>query len=380
MATDEPLPLRKIIHVDMDAFFASVEQLDAPELRGKPVVVGGSPDGRGVVAAASYEARKYGIRSAMPARRAVKLCPHLIFVKSRFERYKEISAQIREIFYSFTDLVEPLSLDEAYLDITENKRGIASARQLARLIKEEIKAKTGLTASAGVAVNKFVAKIASDLNKPDGLAVITPEKMIPFLEQLPVGKFHGVGKATEAKMHGLHLFTGADLKKLSEPELLRHFGKVGHFYYNIVRGIDDRPVKPNRIRKSVGAENTFSEDLQTLPEMKARLSVIAAKLAERMQRAGAMGKTITLKVRYEDFESVTRSRTLDHLTDREDELFQVALSLLDQTRAGIRPVRLLGISVSNLNLQDEEDHVPGTGSMQRPGIQLELFEQGTADD
>ncbi|AXJ00061.1 DNA polymerase-4 [Cyclonatronum proteinivorum] len=364
----------------MDAFFASVEQLDAPELRGKPVVVGGSPDGRGVVAAASYEARKYGIRSAMPARRAVKLCPHLIFVKSRFERYKEISAQIREIFYSFTDLVEPLSLDEAYLDITENKRGIASARQLARLIKEEIKAKTGLTASAGVAVNKFVAKIASDLNKPDGLAVITPEKMIPFLEQLPVGKFHGVGKATEAKMHGLHLFTGADLKKLSEPELLRHFGKVGHFYYNIVRGIDDRPVKPNRIRKSVGAENTFSEDLQTLPEMKARLSVIAAKLAERMQRAGAMGKTITLKVRYEDFESVTRSRTLDHLTDREDELFQVALSLLDQTRAGIRPVRLLGISVSNLNLQDEEDHVPGTGSMQRPGIQLELFEQGTADD
>lgn len=358
----------------MDAFFASVEQLDAPELRGKPVVVGGSPDGRGVVAAASYEARKYGIRSAMPARRAVKLCPHLIFVKSRFDRYKEISEQIREIFYSFTDLVEPLSLDEAYLDITENKRGLVSARQAAQLIKQEIKAKTGLTASAGVAVNKFVAKIASDLNKPDGLAVITPEKMIPFLEQLPVGKFHGIGKATEAKMHGMHLFTGADLKRLSEPEMLRHFGKAGYFYYNIVRGIDNRPVKPNRIRKSVGAENTFSEDLQTLPEMSERLEAIAQKVSERMQRAGAQGRTITLKVRYENFDSVTRSRTLDHMTDRADELFAVSLALLEQTQAGIRPVRLLGISVSNLNLTDDEDEDdPHPGLYRGPGIQLELF-------
>ena len=358
----------------MDAFFASVEQLDAPELRGKPVVVGGSPDGRGVVAAASYEARKYGIRSAMPARRAVKLCPHLIFVKSRFDRYKEISEQIREIFYSFTDLVEPLSLDEAYLDITENKCGLVSARQAAQLIKQEIKAKTGLTASAGVAVNKFVAKIASDLNKPDGLAVITPEKMIPFLEQLPVGKFHGIGKATEAKMHGMHLFTGADLKRLSEPEMLRHFGKAGYFYYNIVRGIDNRPVKPNRIRKSVGAENTFSEDLQTLPEMSERLEAIAQKVSERMQRAGALGRTITLKVRYENFDSVTRSRTLDHMTDRADELFAVSLELLEQTQAGIRPVRLLGISVSNLNLTDDEDEDdPHPGLYRGPGIQLELF-------
>lgn len=364
--------MRKIIHIDMDAFFASVEQLDAPELRGKPVVVGGSPEGRGVVAAASYEARRYGIRSAMPAWKAVRLCPQAVFVKSRFERYKEISEQIREIFFSFTDLVEPLSLDEAYLDITENKRGMASARKVAQLIRQEIKEKTGLTASAGVAVNKFVAKIASDLNKPDGLAVITPEKMIPFLEQLPVGKFHGIGKATEAKMHGMHLFTGADLKKLSEPELLRHFGKAGHFYYNIVRGIDNRPVKPNRIRKSVGAENTFSEDLQTLPEMTEKLEAIAQKVSERMKRAGALGRTITLKVRFENFDSVTRSQTLDQMTDSAEILLQTSLSLLDQTRAGIRPVRLLGISVSNLNLGDDEEE---EGDRRQPwqGIQLELF-------
>ncbi|MCH8559065.1 MAG: DNA polymerase IV [Balneolia bacterium] len=367
--------MRKIVHIDMDAFFASVEQHDAPELKGKPVVVGGSPSGRGVVAAASYEARKFGIHSAMPAYRAIRLCPNAIFVKPRFERYKEVSDQIREVFYEFTDLVEPLSLDEAYLDITENKKEIKSARKVATLIKEEIKARTGLTASAGVAINKFLAKIASDLNKPDGLAVITPEKMIGFLEELPVGKFHGIGKATEAKMHSMHLFTGADLKKLSETDLIRHFGKVGHFYYNIVRGIDNRRVKPNRIRKSVGAENTFSDDLETLPEMHDRLRAIAAKVSTRMQKAEALGRTITLKVRYENFESVTRSQSLDYMVSDEETLYGVATRLMEQTEAGIRPVRLLGISVSNLNLHDDEEdddeqrEIPKTN-----GRQLELFE------
>jgi DNA polymerase-4 len=347
--------MRKIIHIDMDAFFASVEQHDAPELKGLPVVVGGSPNGRGVVAAASYEARTFGIRSAMPAWRAVKLCPEAVFVKPRFERYKEVSDAIREIFYEYTDLVEPLSLDEAYLDITENKKGIKSARRVAELIKQDIRQRTGLTASAGVAVNKFLAKIASDLNKPDGLAVITPEKMIPFLEQLPVGKFHGIGKATEAKMHANHIFTGADLKKLSETEMMRTFGKSGLFYYNIVRGIDERRVKPHRIRKSVGAENTFSEDLQTFPEMEERLRAIAVKVAARMKKADASGRTITLKVRYDNFESVTRSRTLQEMVCDEETLYRTSRDLMDDTEAGIRPVRLLGISVSNLNLQDEEN-------------------------
>lgn len=339
----------------MDAFYASVEQKDAPHLKGKPVVVGGSPDGRGVVAAASYEARAFGVKSAMPAWRAKKLCPAAIFVKPRFERYKEISEIIRAVFFSFTDLVEPLSLDEAYLDVTENSFGIKSARKVAELIRKQIHEQTGLTASAGVAVNKFVAKIASDLDKPNGLTVITPEKMIPFLEQLPVGKFHGIGKATEAKMHGMHIFTGADLKKLEEMELVRHFGKTGHFYYHIVRGIDNRRVKPHRIRKSVGAENTFSEDLVTLDEVQDQLRRIATKVQDRMERSEAMGKTITLKVRYGNFESVTRSRTLENYMRDEDTLFRVGNELLELTDAAIRPVRLLGLSVSNLNLSDEND-------------------------
>jgi len=368
--------MRKIIHIDMDAFYASVEQHDAPSLRGKPVVVGGSPSGRGVVAAASYEARTFGVHSAMPSYQVSRLCPRAIFVRPRFERYKEISEIIREIFYEYTDLVEPLSLDEAYLDITENKKGIPSARKVAELIKNEIKQRTGLTASAGVAVNKFLAKIASDLDKPDGLAVITPNRMFVFLEQLAVGKFHGIGKATEARMHSMHLFTGADLKKLSEAEMMKHFGKAGRFYYNIVRGIDDRPVTPNRIRKSVGAENTFSDDLQTLPEMKEKLRALASKVSGRMDKAEALGKTITLKVRYDNFESVTRSQTLGQMVADEETLYTTAESLMEQTEAAIRPVRLLGISVSNLNLQDEEDDRPGSPSTRPgPGYQLELFEQ-----
>ncbi len=353
----------------MDAFFASVEQHDSPGLKGKPVVVGGSPSGRGVVAAASYEARTYGIHSAMPAYRAVKLCPNAVFVKPRFERYKQVSDIIRSIFREYTDLVEPLSLDEAYLDITKNKKNIRSARKVAELIKEEIREKTGLTASAGVAVNKFLAKIASDLNKPDGLAVITPDKMLAFLESLPVGKFHGIGRATEAKMHSLGIYTGADLKEQSEADLVRHFGKPGYFYYNIVRGIDNREVKANRIRKSVGAENTYSDDLEAMPEIREKLRLIARKVSDRMIKADALGRTITLKVRYSNFESVTRSQSLDVMINEEEMLYDTAQELLEQTEAGIRPVRLLGISVSNLNLQDDEVPKRQHGR----GRQLDLF-------
>lgn len=352
----------------MDAFFASVEQRDHPGLKGKPVVVGGSPDGRGVVAAASYEARKFGIHSAMPSYRALRLCPEVIFVRPRFDAYKAVSDQIREIFYEWTDLVEPLSLDEAYLDITENKKGVRSARQVAIEIKEAIRVKTRLTASAGVAVNKFVAKIASDLKKPDGLSVITPEKMVPFLEQLPVGKFHGIGKASEKKFHAMGVFTGAELKKLTETELVRNFGKTGSFYYRIVRGEDNRPVQPDRVRKSVGAENTFSNDLGDIPEIQQRLKEIAQKVSERMQRIDAAGKTVTLKVRYDTFESVTRSHTLPTEVCEANVIYNISEQLLEHTEAGERPVRLLGISVSNLNIS-EESH---------PGTQLE-FEFGEGE-
>jgi len=353
----------------MDAFFASVEQRDHPELRGKPVVVGGSPGGRGVVAAASYEARKFGIHSAMPSYRVVRLCPHAVFVKPRFDAYKEVSEQIRTIFYSWTDLVEPLSLDEAYLDITENKRSIKSARKVAVDIRKEIFEQTGLTASAGIAVNKFVAKIASDLNKPNGLAVITPEKMIPFLEELPVGKFHGIGKATEKKMHAMGIFKGAELKALSEQEMIRVFGKVGSFYYAIVRGEDNRPVTPNRIRKSVGAENTYSEDLEDLPEIRSKLLEIAMKVSERLQKIEAKGRTITVKVRYESFDSVTRSQTLPQETADAAHIYEVAEKLLELTEAGIRKVRLLGISVSNLDISDDDSD---SDDDRFPGLQLEL--------
>lgn len=364
--------MRKIIHIDMDAFFASVEQRDAPELKGKPVVVGGSPTGRGVVAAASYEARGFGIHSAMPAYRALRLCPQAIFVRPRFERYKEISHQIREIFHQYTDLVEPLSLDEAYLDITENKKHIRSARELAALIKADILRETGLVASAGVAINKFLAKMASDIDKPDGLHVIPPHKMHAYLEQLPVGKFHGIGKATEAKMLQRGIKTGSDLKKLSEQELHRSFGKVGHFYYNIVRGNDPRPVTPNRIRKSVGAENTFSENLESLAEVQDRLRIIAAKVSERLRNAGARGKTITLKVRYDSFESVTRSQTLPDFVEDEAQIYALANELTDQTQAGERPVRLLGITLSGLNLEAEAEQTAAKKLPAGQGRQLHL--------
>ena len=336
----------------MDAFYASVEQRDFPEYRGKPVVVGGSPQGRGVVAAASYEARKFGIHSAMPASRAVKLCPLAIFVKPRFDVYKDVSNQIREIFFEYTDLVEPLSLDEAYLDVTENHKNNPSATLIARDIKKKIKVKTGLTASAGVAANKFLAKIASDLDKPDGLSVITPKKAQDFIEKLEIGKFYGVGRATKSKMESLGIKTGADLKNWNEVDLVKHFGKSGHHYYRIARGIDLREVKPDRIRKSIGKERTFSEDISDLEWIRDFLDQLAEKIARSMKKLNAAGKTITLKVRYENFETVTRSHTLNYYTDQAEDLARISKRLLEETDAGVREVRLLGISVSSLNLAE----------------------------
>src|SRR3712207_611721 len=291
----EPERPRKVIHIDMDAFFASVEQRDNPDLRGRPVAVGGARE-RGVVAAASYEAPRFGVRSAMPSVTARRKCPDLIFVKPRFEVYKAVSAQIRAIFADYTSLIEPLSLDEAYLDVTENLKGIASATQIAEEIRARIRAETGLTASAGVSYNKFLAKLASDQNKPDGLFVITPAQGPAFVEALPVGCFHGIGPATEARMHRLGIRTGADLKAQPLSVLEQHFGKAGPYYYAIARGIDHRPVRPDRIRKSVGAENTFERDLFSFDEMRAELQPLIEKVWRWCERTGARGRTVTLKV------------------------------------------------------------------------------------
>ncbi len=343
---------RKIIHVDMDAFYASVEQRDFPEYKGKPVVVGGSPQGRGVVAAASYEARKYGIHSAMPASRAIKLCPHAIILKPRFDVYREVSRQIRDIFFEYTDLVEPLSLDEAYLDVTENHINLPSATLIAIKIKKRIKEETALTASAGVSSNKFLAKIASDLDKPDGLSVITPEEAEAFIEKLPIGRFFGVGKATQVKMELLGIKNGEDLKSWDEVDLVKQFGKSGHHYYRIVRGNDTRRVKPNRIRKSIGKERTFADDVDDLDWIRVFLEQLSEKIAVTMKGMNAAGKTITLKVRYKNFETVTRSHTIGYYTNKAEDLADVSKRLLLETEAGAREVRLLGISVSTLNLAE----------------------------
>lgn len=346
--------IRKIIHIDMDAFYASVEQRDFPQYRGKPLIVGGSPDGRGVVAAASYEVRKYGVHSAMPAARARRLCPHAIFVRPRFEVYKAVSRQIRDIFFQYTDLVEPLSLDEAYLDVTENHVNCPSATLIARDIRQRIKEATGLNASAGVAYNKFLAKIASDLDKPDGLAVITPEEAESFLEKLKIGDFHGIGKATEQKMVSLGIETGRDLKEWSEIDLVREFGKVGRHYYRIVRGVDLREVKPDRIRKSIGKEHTFEENLADLQQMDTFLRDLAEKVAERAARLEASGKTVTLKARYPDFETVTRSTSFAHYINDADVLADTGSKLLRETEAAARSVRLLGLTLSNLDLEEKQ--------------------------
>jgi DNA polymerase-4 len=345
----EPIPNRKIIHVDMDAFYASVEQLDNPELRGKPLAVGGS-EHRGVVSAASYEARKFGVRSALSGTLAKKYCPELIFVRPRFDRYKEISNKIRNIFHDYTDLVEPLSLDEAYLDVTINKKGNPSASLIAQEIRKRIYDELGLTASAGISINKFVAKVASDYNKPNGQKTIGPDEVIPFLEQLPIRKFYGVGKVTTEKMYQLGIFTGLDLKNKSLEFLEKHFGKAGTFYYNVVRGIHNGQVRSNHIAKSVAAEHTFNENLTSEIFMLEKLERIAAELERRLKKHNISGKTVTLKIKYSDFSQQTRSKTLPYFISDKALMLETAKELLFQERMK-ESVRLLGISLNNLNTE-----------------------------
>jgi DNA polymerase IV len=347
---------RKIIHIDMDAFFASVEQRDNPDLRGKPVVVGGSPNQRGVVAAASYEARQFGIHSAMPSRTAAQRCAHLVFVRPRFDVYREVSGQIQDIFQRYTDLVEPLSLDEAYLDVTANKLGLPSATLIAQEIKAQIKNETQLTASAGVSINKFLAKSASAMQKPNGLFVIRPEQALEFLENLPIEKFYGIGKVTAQKMENLGIFKGADLKGWSETDLMKSFGKVGSFYYRIVRGQDDREVEPNRMRKSIGAEESFAVDLNDRSQVMSALHEIAHSVQRRANNAQTGGRTLTLKVKYGNYQQITRSRTVATSLSKAEDLLSIATELLSDTEFEERKVRLLGLTLSNLD--SENEHSP----------------------
>ncbi len=345
--------LRKIIHIDMDAFYASVEQLDNPELRDKPIAVGGSSQ-RGVVSAASYEARKFGVRSAMSSVIAKRNCPDLIFVKPHFERYKEVSQQIREVFFEYTDLVEPLSLDEAYLDVTENKKGLMSATLIAKQIRDRIKEKTGLNASAGISINKFIAKVASDVNKPNGQKTVPPEEVLQFLEELDIRKFYGVGKVTAEKMYRLGIFTGKDLKEKTEEYLSEHFGKSGSHFYNVVRGIHHSEVKPHRIRKSLGAERTFRENISSEIFMLERLENIAEEIERRLTKSKVAGKTITLKIKYSDFTQQTRSKTINYYIANKELILEIAKELLYQEKMK-NSVRLLGISLSNLNTEKGDD-------------------------
>ena len=347
-ATATNKPVRKIIHIDMDAFYASVEQRDNPHLKGKPVVVGGRPEQRGAVCAASYEARKYGIHSAMPSRSAIQRCDHLIFVKPRFEAYRAVSKQIRTLFFDYTDLVEPLSLDEAYLDVTTDKQGIGSAVAIAKQIRSRIKSELHLTASAGISINKFLAKIASDLNKPDGLSLIAPHQAQSFIENLPIADFYGVGPATTAKMKSLGIHTGADLKSWQRADLIKTFGKVGSYYYKVARAEDNRPVNPNRVRKSIGAERSFSTDLHQLAAMNQALEKIAKEVYHRLQNNNKNGYTLTLKIKYNNYEVITRARTLETLIQTEADILQLAQGLLLAHKEPNRPIRLLGITVSNL--------------------------------
>jgi len=386
-----PQKQRKIIHIDMDAFYASVEQRDCPELRGKPLVVGGSPEGRGgVVATASYEARKFGIHSAMASKTAERLCPEVVFVYPRFDVYKAVSRKLHEIFHRYTDIIEPLSLDEAYLDVTEDKLGIGSAIDIAREIKQAVKEELNLTASAGVSVSKFVAKIASDLEKPDGLTFIGPSKIEAFMEGLKIEKFYGVGKVTAAKMKSMGIHTGADLKRFELSELVRHFGKVGRFYYQIVRGIDNRPVQPYRETKSVSVEDTYQEDLTDKAAMLEQLLILAERLLERLEKHGLRGKTLTLKFKFHDFTIITRSKSIEQAVHTRSLMASLTKLILDKTDLTDKRVRLLGIGVSNfLNAGESEGgtdnssqglsaaindinrHKKGTGN---PGpIQLKLF-------
>lgn len=345
--TESAIIPRKIIHVDMDAFYASVEQRDDPGLRGRPVAVGGS-EVRGVVAAASYEARVYGVRSAMPSVTAKRRCPDLVFVPPRFDVYRAVSGQIREIFAEHTDLIEPLSLDEAYLDVSENKHGIPIASEIATLIRARIKEVTGLNASAGISYCKFLAKMASDLNKPNGQAVITPNKGPSFVEALAVKKFHGVGPATAEKMERLGIHTGADLKAKSLAYLQQHFGKAGSWYYGIARGIDDRPVEPDRPRKSIGAEDTFRVDLFVRESVYPEINILVAKVWRLCESKQLRARTVTLKVKYADFEQVTRSRTVSLPFRTAAEVEELSRALLDSLFPVEKGIRLVGVTVSSL--------------------------------
>ncbi len=356
---------RKIVHVDMDAFYASVEQRDNPSYRGKPLVVGGSPNQRGVVAAASYEARKFGIHSAMPSVTAIAKCPALIFVRPRFDVYRDISAAIHAIFKRYTDLVEGVALDEAYLDVTENKQNITYASTIARHIKTAIFQETQLTATAGVSINKFLAKMASGQNKPNGLTVILPEDAMPkagaraiaFVEQLPIEKFHGIGEVTAAKMHSLGIHTGADLKERSSKtlpkasllELTHHFGKAGHYYYKIARAEDDHPVEANRVRKSIGAETSFAQDLSDVGQMLQELEQIAQIVEQRLEQHETRGRTLTLKVKFSDYQQLTRSKTMLAPISELSTIFEIVKALFESIDLENRSIRLLGISLSNLD-------------------------------
>ncbi|MBC8121556.1 MAG: DNA polymerase IV [Gemmatimonadaceae bacterium] len=347
--------VRKLIHIDMDAFFASVEQRDNPEYQGKPLVVGGTPDRRGAVAAASYEARRYGIHSAMPSRLAYQKCRHLIFVPPRFEVYKAVSEQIREVFYRYTELVEPVSLDEAYLDVTINKRDMPSATQIAQEIKSAIRIETGLSASAGVSCNKFLAKMASGVNKPDGLYVILPEQVAAFVEALAIEKFHGIGKVTAARMQQLSIQTGADLRSHPLEELVRHFGKAGHYFYGIARGIDEREVNPNRMRKSLGVETSFAVDLEDRKVMLRELEKLVLALKERLEAQSASGSTLTLKLKYADYRQLTRSKTVGYAIVEVETIRLMARELFALVEVEQQKVRLLGLSVSNLRSEPSLD-------------------------
>ena len=358
--------LRKIIHVDMDAFFASVEQRDNPELRGKPVAVGGS-SGRGVVAAASYEARRFGVRSAMPSVTAKRLCPDLIFCKSRFDVYREVSQQIRAIFRHHTDLVEPLSLDEAYLDVTEDKLGIGSATRIAELIRQEIRAKTRLTGSAGVSYNKFLAKIASDQNKPDGLCVIRPGEGARFVAELPIRRFHGVGPKGAEKMARLGIETGGDLAARDIAWLRAHFGSFAEYLFRAARGIDLRPVRSSRIRKSVGGERTFSRDLSSGGELRETLEDIIDIVWTSIERAEARGRTVTLKLKYTDFQIFSRAKTVDVAIAEKAQFAALARALLEEVLPLPMPIRLMGLTLSKLEQQG------GETQSARPDAQLSLL-------
>ncbi len=353
---------RKIIHIDMDAFYASVEQLDFPELKHKPIAVGGSEQ-RGVVAAASYEARKFGVRSAMSGVQAKRLCPNLIFVKPRFDRYKTISKKIQSIFYQFTDLVEPLSLDEAYLDVTENKKGNPSATLVATEIRNQIFDSLQLTASAGISINKFVAKIASDYNKPNGQKTVNPEEVPVFIENLDIRKFHGIGKVTAERMYQLGIFTGKDLKRQLLPFLEEHFGKSGKRFFDLSRGIDYNEVKPNRLRKSLAAEHTFSQNLTSEIFMLDKLKSISNEVSQRLAKSDLSGRTITLKIKYSDFTVQTRSKTTTKFINSTSQIFSIVEDLLLADDIN-NSVRLLGISVSNLNTLNENKPTDETVSAQ----------------